>query len=99
MKAVPLAEDATLGVLFAAPESPARHAVLRWLRPEDFAGPWHGEVYRTIRSLASAGDCVDPEAVGLALMRRVGPTRAEVVRVAGLLRAAPPNAHPDTYAR
>jgi hypothetical protein len=99
MKAVPLAEDATLGTLLAAPDSPARDAVLRWLRPDDFTGPWHGEVYRTIRSLARAGDRPGPEAVGLALTRQVGPTRAEVVRVAGLLHAAPSNAQADIYAR
>ncbi|MGQ0631609.1 MAG: DnaB-like helicase N-terminal domain-containing protein [Sporichthyaceae bacterium] len=95
MNALDLAERATLGSLLAAD---CGREVIRWLRPSDFADPWHGEVCRVIRELSTAGAQPDPEAVGLALLGRLGPTRAAVVRIAGLLRVAPAHAHPATYA-
>lgn len=103
MKAVTLAERATLGALLteashAQLSGAGRDAVHRWLRAEDFVDPWHAEVYRTIRALAGAGDPAGPESVGLELRRRLGPTRADVVRVAGLLHDLPPHARTETYA-
>ncbi|MBA3743178.1 DnaB-like helicase N-terminal domain-containing protein [Sporichthya sp.] len=105
MKAVPLAERATLGALLIAssevdPDSQVadRGAVHRWLRPDDFVDPWHAEVYRSIRALTTAGDPAGAEAVGRELFRRLGPTRGDVVRVAGLLHDLPPHAQAETYA-
>ena len=109
MKVVPLAERAVLGALLTEPGSDhladnpssdplVRNPVIGWLRPEDFADPWHAEVYRTTRALVAARDFAGPEAVGRDMLRRLGPTRADVVRVAGLLRDVPPHARPETYA-
>ncbi|MGQ0631514.1 MAG: DnaB-like helicase N-terminal domain-containing protein [Sporichthyaceae bacterium] len=95
-------ERATLGALLLCGEPPSgeRHdaAVAGWwLRPEDFADPWHREVYRTIRALSAAGETAGPEAVGLEMLRRLGPTRADVVRIAGLLHDVPVTAQAATY--
>lgn len=101
MKALPLAERATLGALLYDAHGSARSGgpgTVRWLRPEDFADPWHREVYRTYRALAAAGGPAGAQAVGQELLRRLGPTRADLVRVAGLLREAPVAAHAATYA-
>lgn len=105
MKVVPLAERAVLGALLTVPGTDKAssgptgpEAMTGWLRPEDFADPWHAEAYRTTRALLCAGDSAGPEAVGLDMLRRLGPTRADVVRVAGLLRDVPPHARPETYA-
>jgi hypothetical protein len=105
VKVVPLAERATLGALLTEPSTDNQHTgpaesdgVTRWLRPEDFADLWHAELYRTLRALAGAGDAVGPEAVGRELLRRLGPTRADLVRVANLLHDLPPHARPETYA-
>jgi hypothetical protein len=109
VKVVPLAERAVLGALLTVPGTDITAGNPRlgltgpdvmtgWLRPEDFADPWHAEVYRTTRALLCAGDSAGPEAVGLDMLRRLGPTRADVVRVAGLLRDVPPHARPETYA-
>lgn len=38
---------------------PAALASMRWLRPEDFAAPLHGALYRCLNSLAARGDPVD----------------------------------------
>ena len=98
MKAVALAERATLGALLHDPAGPPGWQVARWLRPEDFADPWHREVYRAHRALAAAGSPAGAQAVGEELLRRFGPTRADVVRVAGLLRDTPVGTDASTYA-
>ncbi|WP_019873102.1 DnaB-like helicase N-terminal domain-containing protein [Sporichthya polymorpha] len=105
-----MAERATLGALLlgpghqnqTGPTGPQTNAgivgILRWLRPEDFADPWHAEVYRTIRALGAAGEACDAEATGHDLIRRLGHTRADVGRLAGLLRDLPVRPQLDVYA-
>jgi replicative DNA helicase len=95
-----LAERAALGALMLhGDDDPAEWAVLRWLRPDDFHDPWHREVHRALRDQAAAMRAIDARTIGLRLLERLGPTRADLPRVAGLLRATPP--HPDAaaYAR
>lgn len=96
MKALDLAERATLGSLLLA--GGADREVVRWLRPSDFADPWHGDVCRVIREMSTSGAPLDAKSVGLALLGRLGPTRASVVRIADLLRVTPAHAVPSTYA-
>jgi replicative DNA helicase len=95
VNALDLAERATLGSLLS---SDSGREVIRWLRPSDFFDPWHGEVCRVIRELSTSGARPGPEAVGLALLDRLGATRAAVVRIADLLRVTPTHADPATYA-
>lgn len=104
MKAVPIAERAALGALLLqstrhsdVPSTPTLE-IARWLRAEDFADPWHREVYTSLRALAAAGDPAGGEAVGQHMLRRLGPTRAEVVRIADLLHHVPTGAHAGAYA-
>jgi hypothetical protein len=96
MRATPLAEQATLGALLLEPAGLA--GLGGWLRPNDFSDPWHAEVYRTIKCLAAAGEPVGAAEVGRDLLARLGPTRADLARVIGLLRAAPPRPDVPTYA-
>jgi replicative DNA helicase len=94
-----LAERAALGALLLhGADDPAGRSVLRWLRPGDFADPWHREVYSTIRDQIAAERAFDAHTVGLCLIDRLGYSRADVVRVAGLLRATPPRPDPGRYA-
>jgi hypothetical protein len=94
-----LAERAALGALLLhGADEPAERTVLQWLRPGDFADPWHREVYSTIRDQVAAGRAFDAHAVGLCLVERLGYSRADVVRVTGLLRATPPRPEPGRYA-
>lgn len=46
-------------LLSTAAAYPAALASMRWLRPEDFAVPLHGALYRCLTSLAVRGDPVD----------------------------------------
>ncbi|WP_371679646.1 DnaB-like helicase N-terminal domain-containing protein [Streptomyces sp. NBC_01276] len=46
-------------LLSTAAAYPAALASMRWLRPEDFAIPLHGALYRCLTSLAARGDPVD----------------------------------------
>ncbi|WP_019873202.1 DnaB-like helicase N-terminal domain-containing protein [Sporichthya polymorpha] len=96
--AIPIASCAVNSVAAPGRGAGAGADMLGWLRPQDFADPWHREVYATIRAHAAAGDTVRAEAAGLDLLRRLGPTRAQVVRVAGLLHDLPPGAQAATYA-
>lgn len=96
MKTPAFAEAATLGAILAHPEGGP--PLTTWLRPSDFADPWHAEVYRTIRHLAATGAMPGGEGVGQELLVRLGPTRADLTRLTGLLRAAPPHPHPSAYA-
>jgi replicative DNA helicase len=100
VKAVALAERATLAALLHdhAGAGLSGPQLARWLRPEDFADPWHREVYRAHRALAAAGGPAGAQEVGEELVRRVGATRADVVRVAGLLRDTPVGTATATYA-
>lgn len=94
-----LAERAALGsLLLHSADEPAERTVLRWLRPGDFADPWHREVYSTIRDQVANARAFDAHTVGLCLVERLGYSRADVVRIAGLLRATPPRPDPGRYA-
>ncbi|MCY0928195.1 replicative DNA helicase [Streptomyces sp. H27-H1] len=46
-------------LLSTAAAYPAALSSMRWLRPEDFAVPLHGALYRCLTSLAARGDPVD----------------------------------------
>jgi hypothetical protein len=92
-----IAEAAALGTLMVRPEQ--ARTVLGWLRSSDFADPFHADAYTTIRHLAATVDRITPEAVGRELLARAGPTRADLVRVAGLLRHAPARPDVTVYAR
>lgn len=96
MKAVQLAEAATLGALLLEPA--ALKQVATWLRAGDFADPWHGRLYTVMRERLAASQAVNPEDVGLQLLNRVGPHRADLVRIANLLRVAPVRPQPSRYA-
>lgn len=96
MKAAGLAEAATLGSLLI--DSTSLRQVTTWLRAGDFADPWHGELYTVMRERVVARQVVDAESVGLALRDRVGPTRADLPRIVGLLRAAPVRPTTQRYA-
>jgi len=96
MKMTHLAEQATLGALLLQPN--AVREVATWLRVGDFAHPWHQTVYRVIADRHAAGAAIDPKLVGADLMQRLGPARADLPRVVGLLQAAPDRPQPTTYA-
>ncbi|MEC4019759.1 DnaB-like helicase N-terminal domain-containing protein [Streptomyces sp. H27-D2] len=51
--------------LFLATATAHPHTLqnLRWLQPEDFAEPLHGQLYRCLTALAHRGDPVDPVTV------------------------------------
>jgi replicative DNA helicase len=68
------------------------------LRAEDFAHPWHQEVFATIRELHAAHEPYDAERVGRALLQRVGHRRADLPRILDLLQAAPIHPRPQRYA-
>lgn len=89
-----LAERATLGSLMTTPDAAA---AVRWLRSSDFFDPWHEQVHRVIKELAVAGEPVNPELVGRALLNRLSPARANVVRLTDLLRATPTRPEPALY--
>ena len=96
MSAQRLAETATLGSLLF--DSDQFEQVARWLRSGDFADPWHAEVYVAMREHLAAGKRVEPEGVGRQLLERVGPRRADLPRIAGLLHATPVRPRPLGYA-
>ncbi|MGQ0843062.1 MAG: DnaB-like helicase N-terminal domain-containing protein [Sporichthyaceae bacterium] len=99
LTAVLLAERAALGALLLhAGEDPSERTVLRWLRPGDFGDPWHREVYTTIRDHAASAKSFDAHTVGLRLIERLGHSRADVVRLTGLLHATPARPEPGLYA-
>lgn len=96
MNVLPLAERATLGALLLDPA--VVPTISAWLRAADFTDPWHREVYKTLRELhASEGGC-GPTEVGLHLLDRLGPTRADLPRVLALLKAVPAAPDPRVYA-
>ena len=97
MRAAHLAESATLGGLLLDP--PAVDQVARWLRPGDFTDPWHAELYKVIRERTTARQDTGPEAVGLALLDRLGHRRAELPRVQEVLCCVPAPAATAHYAR
>ena len=96
MTAERLAEAATLGSLLVEPAELAQ--VARWLRPGDFADPWHADVYAVMREHLTARERVEPEGVGRQLRERVGPRRADLPRIAGLLHTTPARPRPLRYA-
>jgi replicative DNA helicase len=96
VKAAQLAETATLGSLLIDPS--ALRQVTTWLRTGDFADPWHGQLYTVMRERLVAGEAVDAENVGLQLLERFGPHRADLPRVVGLLRTVPVRPQSQRYA-
>lgn len=95
MNALHLAEQATLGALMLDPDLPTQTA--GWLRPEDFADPWHAQVHTVIRELAAARRSTGPNEVGRALIDRLGHRVADVPRILDLLQAAPLHAAGREY--
>ncbi len=91
-----LAEQATLGALILRPEH--LREVRLWLRPADFADALHGQVYAVLCERDTAGEAIDPVSVGAALIGRA-PGVSPAIRVHDLMRAVPPVAHAETYAR
>lgn len=96
MNAVHLAEQATLGSLLLPGQDLV--AVAASLRADDFAHPWHREVFATIRELHAAHEPHDAERVGRALTERLGHRRADLPRILDLLQAAPPHPELKQYA-
>lgn len=96
MNAHPIAEQAALGSLLL--DSRLMPEVTPWLRPGDFAEPWHREVYTAMRECHAAGVDGGAVAVGRHLLARLGPSRADLPRIVDLLRAAPPRPDPLAYA-
>ena len=90
-----MAEAATLGALLL--NAQARHE-LAWLRVEDFSDPWHRELFAVIAEDRAAGRASDAADLGLALRDRLGPVRADLHRVAGVLAATPVRPAPERYA-
>ena len=97
MTVTQLAEAATLGALLLRPK-PLDH-VGTWLRAEDFADPWHRQLYAFLREKQVAREPIHPEVVGLDLLERVGPRRADLVRIVGVLTSTPAHAEPAVYGR
>jgi replicative DNA helicase len=91
-----LAEQATLGALILEPQHLSQ--VRAWLRPADFADALHGQVYSVLCERHAAGDAIDPATVAEALVGRA-PSMSPAIRVHDLIRAVPPVAHAQTYAR
>jgi replicative DNA helicase len=96
MRALPAAEQATLGALLLHPES--LPAITEWLRAGDFADPWHGQLYALLRERLVARQTITPEDAGMSLLDQVGPHKADLPRLASLLTATPPAANPLRYA-
>jgi hypothetical protein len=90
-----IAEAATLGSLLLDAE--ARHE-LAWLRVEDFSDPWHRELYAVIAEDRAAGQCQRRGRPGPRPADRLGPARADLHRVAGVLAATPVRPAPERYA-
>jgi hypothetical protein len=91
-----LAERAALGALLMNPEPLTE--IRRWLRPGDFVDPWHGEVFTTLLERHTAGQPIDPVAVGDAMTERVGARRANLPRLAWMISASP-HTHTNLHAR
>jgi hypothetical protein len=96
MNALHLAEQATLGALML--ERDLAESVTGWVRAEDFADPWHREVYASMRELHAAHDPLDPQRVASALTDRVGHHQAYQPHLVDLLQAAPIRPNGRRYA-
>lgn len=96
MNALHLAEQATLGALMLVRD--LAESVTGWLRAEDFADPWHREVYASMRELHAAHDALDPQRVASALIDRVGQHQAHQPHLIDLLQAAPIRPNGRRYA-
>ncbi|MGV8966591.1 MAG: DnaB-like helicase N-terminal domain-containing protein [Cellulomonas sp.] len=92
-----LAEQATLGGLLLAPQHFGE--VNAWVRGQDFADPWHRQVWVTLRELHTAGTPVSPQGLARALVERVGARLAEIVRIHDLLAVVPKDPDPRPPAR
>jgi len=92
-----LAGQATLGALLVDPAP--LDQIRRWLRPGDFAALWHEWVYTTLLERHTAGEPIDPVAVGAAMVERFGARLADQPRLHTLLASTPHTAHAVAYAR
>lgn len=90
-------EQATLGAFLGDPAAVGQ--VRPWLRANDFADWWHAQAWTALTELHAAQRPIDPAALAAALVERLGPRRAEPVRVADLYAATPSPARPVEYAR
>ncbi|MFC4614770.1 DnaB-like helicase N-terminal domain-containing protein [Cellulomonas algicola] len=93
---VRLAEQATLGGLMLRPE--ALGSVRPWLRADDFADSWHGQVYTALLEREPVGGR-DPHSMAAVLVDRLGTRRANLPRFADLIHMTPPAPEPAEYAR
>lgn len=96
MNAVNLAEQATLGSLMLPGQQLT--AAVAWLRAEDFAHPWHREVFTVIRELHAAHQPHDGKQVGMVLLDRLGSRKADLPHLVDLLQTVPIRPHPQRYA-
>ena len=92
-----VAEGSALGSLLVRPQPLTR--VRGWLRPDDFADPWNQQLYKLLLERHTAGQLIEPEALGLSLMKRVGPQRADLPRLVGLMQITPARPQPEVYGR
>lgn len=99
MTATDLAERAFLGSLLLDGDLDTGLRTVRTLRPDDFADPWHREVFRAIRDRLIERQPADPHTVGRGLIDRLGPTRGDAVRLTTLMRTAPARPSPSVYAQ
>jgi replicative DNA helicase len=97
MTVTQLSEAATLGGLLLRPKD--LDPIRLWLRAGDFADPWHEQLYALLREKQIAQEPINPEAVGMDLLERVGPRRADLVRIVGVLQSTPAHAEPAVYGR
>jgi replicative DNA helicase len=81
---VELAERALLGTLLLRPAQ--RTGVVGWLLADDFADPWHRDVYAAIATDASPGSVTETYRRFAAAS---GPRRSPVARFATLIQSAP----------
>jgi replicative DNA helicase len=92
-----LAEQATLGSLLVDPAPLVE--IRRWLHSGDFAALWHEWVYTTLLERHTAGEPIDPVAVGAAMVDRFGHRLADQPRLHTLLAATPHTGYAAAYAR
>jgi replicative DNA helicase len=97
MTAATLAEQATLGGLLLQPD--LLPVVGSWLRPGDFADPWHAAVFRALRETATVRTPITAVRVADTLTSRLDPARADLPRLHGLAAVVPVRPQPLVYAR
>ncbi len=93
------AERALLGAVLSDPAG--RQSVLRFIQPDDFYRPWHGQVLAAMRRLAGRGLAPGPQQVYAELKHDPDlplSVSHDAVRLADLMHACPRASHAPAYA-